>query len=230
MVKYYKLFVKDRGTPTISTLEYIDRNIREIHSLGVVISITKICEDKIDKKMERRLHSQGILRIPALVIARGRPIFGPNKIKQSLEELKYKARNQPVAENYTAYSDNEVLDNLFKNEMTFEAYKRDLKEESGMDSGFSSNKLDEEYKRKIQEQMGTRKIKGEEDFDMSRSSSSGGLNRMIQEARETAAEKRVEEPRNNLPKERKDFYTPGGGMSDEIFENKFMEMAGLSDY
>lgn len=68
--KFFKLFVKDSGKPSIDILRYIAKNIEIINNMGVSIKITKIEEDTLDEDMQKKLASNGIKNFPSLVCSR----------------------------------------------------------------------------------------------------------------------------------------------------------------
>ncbi len=87
-VAYFKLFVKDRGEPTINTLTYIAANIRLINNMGVRLSITKINADEVDQALLKKLRARNINSYPTLITDNGTVFVGYKKIKAVFEKNK----------------------------------------------------------------------------------------------------------------------------------------------
>ena len=99
------ILVKDRGQNNIRILQYINRNIKTINAMGIFLSITKICEADFDRNMVNKLHSRGIMNLPALITHKGKIYEGMNKIQtlfnnNIVEFQQFQGKKQPPKEDY----------------------------------------------------------------------------------------------------------------------------------
>lgn len=93
--KFFKLFVKDSGKPSIEILQYINKNIKTINAMGVVIKITKIEEETLDESLRKQLAKNGIKHFPTLVCSREVIKSGCRNIITMFESNMNRLKQQP---------------------------------------------------------------------------------------------------------------------------------------
>lgn len=95
-MRIFKLLVKDSGALTLNILKYFNKNIGDINRLGVVLQITKIEEEDLDKDLVENLASSGICRFPALINDTGKIFLGVQKIRDLFDRNIQSFRKQAV--------------------------------------------------------------------------------------------------------------------------------------
>lgn len=103
-MRKFKLLVKDSGAPSLAILKYFDKNIEQINSMGVVVSITKIDENDLDKEMVNDLAENGIVRLPALITDNDKKFAGIQKIKDVFNKNLQAYKRRDVASSPRAVS------------------------------------------------------------------------------------------------------------------------------
>lgn len=95
-MRIFKLLVKDSGALTLNILKYFNKNICDINRMGVVLQITKIEEEDLDKDLVENLASSGICRFPALINDTGKIFLGVQKIRDLFDRNIQSFRKQAV--------------------------------------------------------------------------------------------------------------------------------------
>lgn len=251
-LRYFKIFIKDTGRPSISILEYIAENIDIINEMGVKIKIAKLTSSDLDKEMVDKLAAKGILRFPALVTDENKVKLGVEKIKslfagniQSYNHFLVSQRPGVGKGSYVKEVDGSPeLAALYHQEMSLEAIERDrsIGESEGFEGGAS-----EEFNRRVGEQLNSRKINSggsTNSFDMSNlmarrqgnaapSSSRKKENprRIVPKESENIATDRIDEaPRTPKPAPARTSGGTGTSFDDSMFDRAFTEGLGEGYY
>lgn len=243
-VRYFKIFVKDTGRPTINILEYLRDNVDIINEMGVKLKIKKITDDELDKDMVNKLANKGILRFPALVTDENKVRLGVKKIqslfegnKQSYQKYMLSQRSKkpenPLSLDTT---DDSGLSSFYKQEMSLEAIEREKHNHDN--EGFETGNSDY-FNRRVSDQLNRRKINpnGSQSFDMdnmmARRAATAAPNPRRSLPEQTANIATDETPiaappRPKLPEPRTDGS--GAGFDDSMFDRAFMEGVGDGYY
>ena len=162
-LRYFKIFVKDSGRPSISLLEYIHANIDIINEMGVKIKIAKLTSSDLDKEMVEKLAAKGILRFPALVTDENKVKLGVEKIQNLFEGNKRSYNHHLVSQSPPTkesiflqdFAEDKDLAEYYQKEMNLDAMERDrsIGESDGFEAGAS-----DEFNRRVSEQLNARKI------------------------------------------------------------------------
>jgi len=96
-MRNFKLIVKETGNPTVSVLQYFNKNIQDINSMQVFLIIVKMKEEDLDKDIVGRLAAKGITRFPALISDNGRVFLGVQKIRDLFDKNLQGFRKQDIA-------------------------------------------------------------------------------------------------------------------------------------
>lgn len=241
--RYFKLFVKESGQPTLNVLRYLQENIDIINQMGVKIKIQKLKEEDLSKEVVDNLTSKGVLRFPALITDGGKVRHGVEKIQDLFEGNKnsynkHLLGSQPPSKQSVFSGDfakDPDLASYFQSEMNLDALARDNR--NGEKEGFEGGVTDE-FNRRVSEQLSRRQIgTGAPSIDMDgmmarrqETMSTKSRNRVIPKETDNIA---MSETSAGVPEFMKKSTKPQvaapatGGFDDAMFEARFME--GLDD-
>lgn len=148
----YELYVAD-GAPSEKILLYLRTNIDIINEMGVTLAFVIVDEKHMNAKTKSRLRNKGVDRLPALVIKSGSARVGYNSIKKLFEKNKRKYSDQMQQEPISTQAGAPTtLEDMWGQEMTFEAQRRDQATKDGGDAMDSMESGDsDDFKRRMSE-------------------------------------------------------------------------------
>lgn len=241
-IRYFKIFVKDNGRPSINILEYIEENITIINRMGAKIRITKISSNDLDKDLVNNLANRGILRFPALVTDDNKVRLGVKKIMELFEDnkKKYNAWIKSQAAARPTVTEEQSVENFYREEMSLKAMEkeRNNRDEEGFESGSS-----DDFNRRVSEQLNKRRIapggdanNGDTDLDglierrRSRTDNNNIARTTPQHEDMEPAPRQAAPPPVALSEPRTSGGTAPGTFDDSMFDRAFTEGIGSNYY
>ena len=229
---FFKLFVKDKGTPSRLILEYIRDNIKVINEMRVKIKISKLSQAQMTKSRLETLASKGIVKFPALVTHKNKVKVGNRLIRKYFDNnikkyQQYLVTAEPPSkeEIYKQdFANDPQLAEFWQSEMSMDALERDRTSNTGEVEGFETMTT-ENINRRVADQMRGRKISegGEESFDADQQ-----IAAMHSRGSNVSAPRAQREPANNIASGNPSSPNVTlGGDPDSMFEQAFMQNAGL---
>lgn len=96
----FKLIVQPTES-CLDLLRYIDKNIKEINSMGAGIRVEKITKDEIDDDLIAVFNKQGITRLPAMIAPDNHIFIGLRQISDVFQKNLNNGRNRDRASAYS---------------------------------------------------------------------------------------------------------------------------------
>jgi len=243
--RYFKIFVKNKGRPTLNLLEYLEQNIDIINEMGAKIRITKISDENLDKELVNNLANRGILRFPALVTDDNKVRLGVKKIMELFDsnKKKYQAWINSQAAAVVQPSEEQTVENFYRDEMSLKAMEkeRNARDEEGFESGSS-----DDFNRRVSDQLKKRRIAPGGDTNTGNTDLDGLMERRRTrtETNNIARDNNHDNNRNDnnyrpapapqatepLSVPRTDGNTAPGTFDDSMFDRAFTEGIGSNYY
>lgn len=231
-VRYFKVFIKDVGRPSMMLLEYLEQNINVINDMGIKLKFSKIYTASLDKEMIDKLAARGILRLPALVTDENKIKLGVKNITALFDDnkLSYRqylaAQKQPGASPayLSNFSDDKQLAAFYASEMNEEALNRD---KASYESNVFEGATTKDFDRRVNDNLRSRNLKME--------GPSQNLNTDTEMARRSSAAKprkaaTTRTPDTNNIADPEDIPSAADAKFDAMFNSKFMQNAGEDLY